>query len=483
MSDYLFAKLKELVLLPSETEWVEFKLNKADPEDIGGYISALSNGAALAGQSSGWMAWGVQDGTHSLEGTSFDPAKTKVGAEELEAWLARLLAPRLDFRFYRVENEGRFFVLLEIPAARHQPTAFKSERFIRIGSNKKPLREYPEKERTLWDKFRDARFENDLALDDLDWSRVLELLSYPDYFLTLGKPLPENRVGILQALESERFIHSLEGGRYQITNLGAILFARDIDLFPRLKRKALRVIVYADRDRTKTVKEQVGRKGYSVGFEGAIEFINALLPMNEVIGKALRREVRMFPEIAIRELVANALIHQDFSIIGSGPMVEIFSDRIEITNPGAPLIETARLLDLPPKSRNEDLAAFMRRINICEERGSGIDKVISAVEEYQLPPPDFRTPEDNTRVILYGLREHSEMSPEERIRACYQHACLLYESGGQKMTNATLRERLGIKQENYSMASKVISLAKKKGLIKDADPGSGKNTAYVPFYA
>jgi predicted HTH transcriptional regulator len=180
-------------------------------------------------------------------------------------------------------------------------------------------------------------------------------------------------------------------------------------------------------------------------------------------------------------LLRGSFIHQDFSISGSGPMIEIFSDRIEITNPGEPLIAADRLLDLPPKSRNEDLAAFMSRINICEECGSGIDKVINAAEKYQLPPPDFRTPGGCTRVILYGLREHSEMTPDERVRACYQHACLLIENGGQKMSNATLRARLGIEDQNYTMATRVISMAKELGLIKPADPTSPKPTHYLPF--
>lgn len=84
----------------------------------------------------------------------------------------------------------------------------------------------------------------------------------------------------------------------------------------------------------------------------------------------------MYPELSIRELVANALIHQDFSQTGNSVMIEIYSNRLEVTNPGEPLVDTDRFLDTPPKSRNEILASFMRRINICEERGSGIDKIV-----------------------------------------------------------------------------------------------------------
>lgn len=117
----------------------------------------------------------------------------------------------------------------------------------------------------------------------------------------------------------------------------------------------------------------------------------------------------MYPPLAIRELVANALIHQDFNLTGTGPMIEIFSDRIEITNPGVPLIDTLRFIDEPPISRNEILASLMRRLNICEERGSGIDKVIFQVEMFQLPAPDFQVTSNHTKAILYAPKDLAGM--------------------------------------------------------------------------
>jgi len=80
------------------------------------------------------------------------------------------------------------------------------------------------------------------------------------------------------------------------------------------------VIIYRGDNRVETVKEQEEIKGYAVGFEGAIAYINDQLSRNEQIGQALRSELRMYPEIAIRELVANALIHQDINIVGAGPI-------------------------------------------------------------------------------------------------------------------------------------------------------------------
>jgi len=124
----------------------------------------------------------------------------------------------------------------------------------------------------------------------------------------------------------------------------------------------------------------------------------------------------MYPELAVRELLANTLIHQDLSATGQGPMVEIFANRIEFTNPGKPLIDPLRFLDAPPRSRNELFAAFMRRLGMCEEVGSGIDKVVFQVELYQLPAPDFRVQSGHTRVTLFGHRKLSLMAAEDKVR-------------------------------------------------------------------
>ncbi|MDC4222968.1 MAG: hypothetical protein MPW15_01640 [Candidatus Manganitrophus sp.] len=110
--------------------------------------------------------------------------------------------------------------------------------------------------------------------------------------------------------------------------------------------------------------------------------------------------------MAVRELVANALIHQDFFVTGAGPTVEIFDDRIEITNPGEPLVEPQRFVDTPPRSRNEALASLMRRFRICEERGSGIDKVVFQIEFYQFPAPIFEVAGGNHQRCAVSHHDH-----------------------------------------------------------------------------
>ena len=195
----------------------------------------------------------------------------------------------------------------------------------------------------------------------------------------------------------------------------------------------------------------------------------------------------MYPEKAIRELVANALIHQDFTVTGAGPMVEIFADRMEITNPGEPLVDTLRFIDTPPRSRNEDLAALMRRMKICQEGGTGVDKVIEAVEAFQLPAPDLAAittmQPGFTKATLFAHRKLADMGSKDRIRACYQHACLCFVTG-QKMTNSSLRKRFAIKPESSSQASRLIREALNAEVIKLYDPDvRDRDRSYVPFWA
>ncbi|RLF05524.1 MAG: transcriptional regulator, partial [Thermoprotei archaeon] len=396
-ADYLISLINELRKLPSETEWLEFKRNNDNSDEIGEYLSALANSAALVGKVNAYMIWGIDDKTHDVIGTEFNPSVTKVGNEELENWLLRLLEPKINFRFFDILVDDQPVVLLEIGAAFRHPVQFKKQEFLRVGSYKKKLKDHPEKERTLWRVFDQIPFERGVATEHVTADEVLKLLDYPAFFDLLNLPLPEGRAGILEALDDEDLIRPCDAGGWNITNLGALLFAKKLDDFASIKRKAMRVVQYRGKGRIETLREQVGGKGYAGGFEGLIAFIMALVPSNEVIGQALRTTVPMYPELALRELVANALIHQDMFMTGAGPMVEIFEDRVEVTNPGVPLVSIARFLDTPPKSRNEALASLMRRLGICEERGSGIDKVVLQSELFQLPAPLFEAPEGFTR--------------------------------------------------------------------------------------
>ncbi|MFG1345242.1 ATP-binding protein [Xanthobacter autotrophicus DSM 431] len=475
------ALIDELRSLGSETSWVEFKENNVDAETIGKTISAIANGARLADHHFGYLVWGIRDDDRAIVGTTFEPSKEKKGAQLLTFWLNQKLDPPPHLDFQVIPHPHGRVVLVEIPAATSSPVTFDRAAYIRIGSATTALSGHRQTERALWAKLQPYAWEATVALQFLDENEVLNIFDYPRYFELTQTPLPDNRKGIFEKLNADRLIAQDVGGRWNILNLGAILFAKRLDRFERLSRKAVRVIEYEGSDRTKTRRRHEGVRGYASGFEGLITFINGLLPENEHIGQAFREEQRVYPEIAIRELVANALIHQDMTVTGAGPMIEIFVDRIEITNPGVPLNDPARLIDLPPRSRNEKLASLMRRMRICEEQGSGLDKVIASVELFQLPAPDFRAEADNTKVVLFAPRAFANMTSAERARAAYQHAVLRFITG-ERLTNASLRSRFGIEDQNAAQVSRILREATRLNLIKLADPSSPR-AGYLPFWA
>ena len=481
-SRYQIDLVRRLCALPHETEWVEFKGNYKKPELIGQYISALANSTVLHGQSCGYVLWGVKNSTHDLVGTDFFPGSTRKGNELIEPWLAASLQPQVHFRFERVEVDGSRVVLLTVERASSQPVAFRGTEFIRIGSSTRKLRDHPSKQKRLWRLLLDSAFEDGIAARHLAGRDTLQALDYPTYFQLLGLPPADGRDAILEALAQDRLIRPNQANGYDITNLGAVLFARRLAEFPSLERKAVRLIRYRGSGRTNAEREIEGGKGYASGFNGLVSHVRAWTPSNEVLGPAFRREVPMFPPVAIRELGANALIHQDFSITGAGPMIEIFDRRLEISNPGEPLIDTKRFLDSQPRSRNEELARLMRRLNICEERGTGIGKVVDAVEGYELPAPVFETPPGSTRALLFAHKPFREMDRWERLHACYMHACLRYVTQ-KPMTNSSLRARFGIADRNVSMVSRILAEAVEEGLIVIADPTTGRRMRqYLPAW-
>lgn len=318
----------------------------------------------------------------------------------------------------------------------------------------------------------------DEVLNSLDFRSILKLLNMQ---------IPSDKYNIIKWMENEKMVKKVDSDRYYITNFGALSCAFNLKEFDNLERKAVRLIKYKGKNKIETFKELIGNKGYAIGFANLIEYIQAMLPSSEIIENTLRKQTSIYPEIALREVIANALIHQDFTIRGCGPMIEIFDDRIEISNPGKllPSKSIDRLIRATPESRNEILSSAFRRFNICEERGSGLEKTVTAIELFGLPPIRFEELENSFRVTIYSPRKFAQMSRNERIEACYQHSILKYYSEEGGMTNKSLRERFKMNDVQRPQISKVINEAKKLGRIKDKYPESisDKFSKYIPFWA
>jgi ATP-dependent DNA helicase RecG len=330
---------------------------------------------------------------------------------------------------------------------------------------------------------RGVLFEEFEALKNLNAGEVLTKLNYEKLFELLDKNIPKSTDVVISILKEYELISQTNETHFSILNLGAILFARNINDFTGLRGRNVIVRMYKGSNNRELVNEQKDVNGYAAGFEGLIDYIIKQLPRTEII-EGIRKEIPVYPKVAVREFIANALIHQDFTIEGMPVTIEMFDNRLTITNPGAPLQDINRLLDLPPRSRNEKLAQAMLLLGICERRGSGIDRAIEAIELQKLPPVKFEKSESHTRVLLFPSKTLKEMSKTEKIRACYQHTCLLYEDR-KELNNQSLRERFGLDKNNSAVASRIIADTFEAGLIKFADPEitSRKYATYLPYYA
>ncbi len=475
--------IKELCKLPNETPWLEFKHNNYDPYMIGKDISALANSAALHERGCAYMLWGIDDATHDIVGTEYDLQTLKKGNQEIENWLRSLLSKNADFEFHTVSMNNMNVGVLIIYSAVNQTVTFEKTDYVRIGSYTKKLNEVPAVQAQLWDRLRNSKFEERYAKQDMHLTEAIRLLDCSVYFDITGIPQPADIEGVSHYMTEESMIIKQDNGLYAITNLGAILFAKRLSDFPKISRKAIRIVQYEGNNRMNMLKEEIVEKGYVVGIEGAIKFIGALIPTQEYIIGALREKKAAYPILAIREAVANALIHQDFSITGTGPVVEIFDNRIEITNSGIPLVDVKRIIDNPPKSRNEKLAALMRRLRMCEELGTGWDKIVLSCEMMQLPAPKIDLYEDSTRVTLFSEIMFSSISTEDKLWACYLHACIKHVQGEQ-LTNSSLRERFGVKESSSGSISRLIKETVSANLIKPLDPTTApRYMKYIPIWA
>ena len=475
--------IKELCKLPDETEWVEFKHNNDEPHMIGEDISALANSAVLKDRSHAYMIWGVDDDTHDIIGTKVRLKQVKKGSQELENWLRYMLSKNADFDFQSVDIDGKHVEIIVIAKALGVPVTFEKVDYVRVGSYTKKLNEFPVLQAQLWDRLRHEQFEDTFVTFDLQPQQVFQLLDCDAYFEALHIPLPTDFEGYAHYLDEEGIIQKQDNGLYAITNLGAILFAKKLSSFPKLGRKAIRVVQYEDNSRLTILKEDTLTEGYAISLEKAVKYVNTLLPSKEDINAIQRTTKSAFPLPAIREAIANAIIHQDFFIAGAGPVVEIFTNRVEVTNPGAPLVEIMRIVDNPPKSRNEKLASLMRRLRMCEELGRGWDRMVISCEMQRLPAPRIQIYQDSTKVSLFSHYEFSNISMEDKLWSTYLHACVRYVEGD-ALTNSSLRERFGLNATSAGSISRLIKEATDKKWIKPLDPTTARRyMRYIPGWA
>ncbi len=432
----------------------------------------------------GYLVFGVDNATARPLGVDQEQVQ---GIVNTLANLGRdAVEPALAIDHAVVDFEGVPLLCIQVPEHANRPVHRRGksieESWVRSGGTTRKISRQELAGLLLGSQ--PPRWEEQRATPMLDANAVLAALDLATIAKLRERPRPDDQEALMRWLADEKLI-VLEGGGYGITRFGALAAARRLEDFDVLARKRIRVIRYRGTNKVDTIDEMVGQKGYAVGFEGLIAYLKRSLPHSEVIRQALRAEVNVYPEVALRELIANTLIHQDFGVTGAGPMIEIFDDRIEFTNPGGllPSKRLDRLIGTTPESRNEILASAFRLYRICEERGTGFQKVVTAVELFGLPPVAFALLDGAFRVTLYAPRKFTDMGKAERAEAAYQHAVLRYLSG-RTLTNTSLRERLKLSEKQRNAVTNLIGDAVESGRIKRKDPEAGNKFAeYLPYWA
>jgi ATP-dependent DNA helicase RecG len=462
----------------NELDWKQAL--STDKRRLTEHLSAMAN---LPG--GGTLVFGIDASGHPRD---MDQASVERTITQLANLGRDTLEPPQTITHAVAEFQGARLLWVHVPESTVKPVHLRGksleDAFVRSGaSTRKASRQ---EIGNLLLHSRTPRWETLNATPLLTDAQVMAVLQVRPILAMLGRPIPSSIEELLAWMVAEDFVRRDASGGSYVTHLGAVAAAENMAQIDDVARKTVRVIVYEGVNKAVTRLEQESQQGYAVGFQALMERVMSLLPQSEHIEQGLRRTQTVYPEIALREVIANALIHQDFTVRGAGPMVEVFDDRIEVSNPGGllPSKQVNRLIGTQPESRNELLAKAFRRYRICEERGSGLLKAGLAAEMAGLPPIDFTAEPNHFKVTLRTPRSFARMTVRERLEACYQHSVLRHFSGS-TMTNTTLRQRLRMPEKQRSMVSVLIQEALDNRLIKPADPDnkSKKFAEYVPYWA
>lgn len=394
----LHALIERLRAEPQETEWLEFKANRYEPQEIGEYFSALANAAAVHGKPKGYLMFGIENASHAVVGTDFDPERVKAkGNQSLLIWLAIGLQPNVGFENFVTTISGKRVVLFAVNPAFDRPVRFYGEAHIRVGSSKTALSKHPEKERIIWSRRTDwtARVCERATLDDLDFSAIAK--ARQEYRVKF----PVKAVD-LDGWDDATFLNKAKVTiRGQIPHAALILLGKD-ESSPLLSPAVSRFSWF--------LKDSSSREQDYEHFGPP-----AILWAEKLAGKVRNLTVRAMPSgtlfpvkllqydaWVLREALHNCVAHQDYGMNARINVVE-FPDRLMFTNQGSFLpgsVESVILQDAPPEIyRNPFLAEAMVNLNMIDTQGGGIKRMFATQAKRFFPMPDYDL-SDPGRVVV-----------------------------------------------------------------------------------
>ncbi|MDO9530457.1 MAG: putative DNA binding domain-containing protein [Syntrophales bacterium] len=386
---------------PSETEWLEFKVNRYDPQVLGEYLSALSNSACVHGKSMGYLVFGIEDKTHDVIGTSFNPAKEKgKGNQGLQIWLAMGLQPNVGFRVHSFNYNKKPVVIFEINPAIDRPVSFYGTAWIRIGSSKTQLFNHPEKEREIWRRRKEVDWSSQLCekatLNDLDADAITK--AREEYKIKLPQ-----QADAVDEWDDTRFLNKIKLTiRGKITNAAIILLGKPESA--TLLTPAVARITWLLKDENNNERDyEHFDPPFLLNVDRVFAKVRNLKYRHMPSGTLFPVEVDQYDHWTIREALHNCIAHQDYYLHGRINLVETPS-MLMLTNVGSFLpgsVETVIRQDVPPEVyRNSFLASAMVNLNMIDTQGGGIKKMFQRQMKRYFPLPDYDIASSPDRVVV-----------------------------------------------------------------------------------
>ena len=397
----LLSILEQLLRLPRETESIEFKSNQDDSDDIGEYLSALANVAALERRDRAWLVWGVDAATHAVKGTLFNPFAAKgEGNQPLIMWLTQLTSPRPDFQFHELAHPDGRVVMLEIHPPRTAPLAFKGVRYIRVDSHKVKLAEHPGKEARLWEVLAGGEdwtgvVVPEATLDDLDPDAIeFARIKFTEYLIK-SEPDAARAEKIRTEAKGWDIPTLLNKARItkqgRITRSALLLLGHDEAAHFLAPADAKISWILRDAKNQVTTSQHFGVP-FLLSSEALFKRVRNVPVEYMSDGTLFPTPVPQYDAWVIREALHNCVAHQDYRLGGKINVVE-FPDRLIFANLGSfipPSVEWMLDHQSPPEHyRNQWLIDGMVRLRMIDQIGSGIRRMFVTQRERFFPLPDY----------------------------------------------------------------------------------------------
>lgn len=456
-------------ILKGESKNVEFKVEL--PSKSEKYMKSV---IAFANASGGKIVIGVDDGTRRVVGV--DEKSVFQIMDSIANAVSDSCEPQIipDITFQTIDN--KCVVIVEIYPGANRPYFFKSQgkdngTYIRVGGTSRPADSIKIKELEMeganlsWDELTCVGYQVDqdaiakLCRDIKQY--IIESVGTDDFQSVKD-------VSVDQLL-NWKVLKKAEGAMLA-TNAFALLTSEYFS-FSKIQCALFKGV---ERDLFIDKKEYCGPLYEQI--ENAYQFVLRHINLGAEIEGIVRKESYELPVGAIREMIVNAVCHRNY-MDNSCVQVAVYDDRVEVTSPGMLYggLTLEEAMSGRSKIRNRAIAEVFSRMEIIEEWGTGIRRIIKRAQEYGLPKPEFLEIGDTFRVNLYRKADKKPIKADKKpIKAERENKIMGYVAEKGSITNKEARELLGLAE---STVKRILKDMSREGLL--TEDGVKKSKRYM----